>query len=356
MSTRTETKHDPRKLKLAEAGILFVLILGVVIAVGVNISSRNENTEVAEAIVVEETALMEESVVVAAEPVEPEQPGVVEVTVTEPAPLYADNAPASEIYRDGEAAYRDKAYDEAVDIFAVYTERRPENAWGFYMYGLSQWKAGAAEEAEISLRVALDIAPDHTKSLVNLARVLLTQGRADDALPVVAAAAGLMPGDAGIMRLTGRVLHNLDRRDEAIDAYHEALAVDLDDAWSLNNLGLLLIETDRCDEALAPLARAVTLAADNAIFQNNLGMALERTGHSGQAVAAYTAALAADANYAKADVSLARVEEVADAQTDATPVDLIAMAATFTVTPEAAIQTVAEINAEPEVAISDIEQ
>jgi len=204
------------------------------------------------------------------------------------------------------------------------------------MHGLSQWKAGAAEEAEISLRAALDIAPDHTKSLVNLARVLLTQGRAEDALPVVAAAASLM--------------------HEAIDAYHEALAVDIDDAWSLNNLGLLLIETDRCDEAVAPLARAVTLAADNAIFQNNLGMALERTGHSGQAAEAYTAALAADANYAKAGVSLARVEEVADAQTDAAPLDLIAVAATFTVAPAAEIQTVAEIDAEPEVAIADIEQ
>jgi len=355
MSTRTETKHDPRKLKLAEGLILFVLILGVAIAVGVNVNSRNQDVEVAEAPVVEGIAPVEEMITVV-EPIAPPQHDVLEAAITEPAPLYTDDAPASEIYRDGEAAYRDKAYAEAVDIFAVYTERRPENAWGFYMHGLSQWKAGAAEEAEISLRAALDIAPDHTKSLVNLARVLLTQGRAEDALPVVAAAASLMPGDAGIMRLTGRVLHNLDRRDEAIDAYHEALAVDIDDAWSLNNLGLLLIETDRCDEAVAPLARAVTLAADNAIFQNNLGMALERTGHSGQAAEAYTAALAADANYAKAGVSLARVEEVADAQTDAAPLDLIAVAATFTVAPAAEIQTVAEIDAEPEVAIADIEQ
>ena len=70
----------------------------------------------------------------------------------------------------------------------------------------------------------------------------------------------------------------------------------------------------------------------------------------------YTAALDADANYAKAGVSLARVEEVADAQTDATPLDLIALAAAFTVTPAADIQTVAEIDAEPEVAIAEIEQ
>ncbi|MBU1676725.1 tetratricopeptide repeat protein, partial [bacterium] len=314
MNTRQESKHDPRKLKLAEAGILFVLVLGVAIAVGVNVASRQDETATVEVAETVEPTLLEESTVVA-ESVEAAQVDPLATTVeTEgpPAPRYDATASAAEIYRDGEAAYHVRAYDEAADIFAIYVERAPDNAWGHYMHGLSLWKAGAAEDAEIALRAALAISPDHTKSLVNLARVLLAQDRAEDALPVVEAAAVLMPGDAGVQRMTGRVLHNLGRPDEAIAAYSEALAVDADDTWALNNLGLLLIETDRCGEAVAPLSRAVILAADNAVFQNNLGMALERSGHPGQAAEAYTAALAADAAYAKAEVSLARVEAVAD--------------------------------------------
>ncbi len=359
MSTRQASKHDPRKLKLAEAGILFVLILGVAIAVGVNISSRNDE---ATPVVIAETAeaTLHETSVVTAETVEPAQSApaaiVPEDATTEPAPLYDDTVAAAEIYRDGEAAYHGRAYDEAADIFAVYVEREPDNAWGHYMHGLSLWKADAAEDAESALRTALAIAPDHTKSLVNLARVLLAQDRPEDALPVIEAAAVLAPDDAGIKRMTGRVLHNLDRCDEAITANREALAIDPDDAWALNNLGLLLIEADRCEEALAPLAKAVVLSSDNATFQNNLGMALERSGHPDQAVDAYAAALAADAAYAKAAVSLARVEVVADAQPDATPLDLVALAAGFTVSPVETEAVVVDIEPEPEFTVAEIEQ
>ncbi len=353
MSTRKEKTHDPRKLKLAEGLVLFVLILGVTVAVGVSVNSRSP----------------EEAPVVVAEVVEPEpvaiepvvEPDPVEAIVeaepepVEPEPLFAADTPAGEIYREGEAAYHARDYDMATDAFAVYIERKPANAWGHYMHGLSLMKAGAAEEAELSLREALALSPEHVKSLTNLARCLLVQERPADALPVIEAAAALQPGDAGIKRMTGRVLHNLDRRDEAVTAYRMALAIDPDDAWALNNLGLLLIETDRCDEAVAPLARAVGLMDDEAVFRNNLGMALERSGHYGQAAEAYAAALEIDSAYGKAFASLARIEPVAAAQTDAAPLDLVALAAAFTTRPEPEVLTVAEIEAEPEFVIVENE-
>jgi len=357
MSARDKT-HDPRKLKLAEAGILFVLVLGVAIAVGVNIASHSDETTPVQAaatstpVEVVETAPVEpvvESVVAtSSEPIEDVAPE----PAPEPVIAYDATATAAEIYRDGEAAYHGRAYDEAADIFAVYTEREPGNAWGHYMRGLSLWKSGAAQDAETSLRTALEIAPDHTKSLVNLARVLLAQDRPEDALPVIAAADALLPEDNNVKRMTGRVLHNLGRRAEAIDAYRGALAVDADDAWALNNLGLLLIESDRCDEAVAPLARATGLHADNALFQNNLGMALERSGHPDQAAEAYAAALAADAGYAKAEVSLARVEAVDPGDTE--PLDLAALAEAFTVEAEGTVAFVDE--PEPEFEIAENEQ
>ncbi|MBC8423747.1 tetratricopeptide repeat protein [bacterium] len=353
MNTRQQTKHDPRKLKLAEAGVLFVLVLGVAIAVGVNVASHQDETAPVEVAEVVETTLPETTPVVAEIQPEPEA-AVQPETPAETA--YVPPASAGEIYRDGEAAYHGGAYDQAADIFAVYVDRAPDNAWGHYMRGLSLWKAGALEDAELSLRAALVIAPDHTKSLVNLARVLLAQDRPEDALPVIAAADALLPGDGQVKRMTGRVLHNLGRVDKAIAAYREALTVDIDDVWALNNLGLLLIEDDRCDEAVAPLARAVGLAADTAVFQNNLGMALERSGHPGQAAEAYAAALAADAAYAKAEVSLARIETVAAARPDAAPLDLVAVAAAFTVAPAGTEIVVVDIEPEPEFAIAEIEQ
>src|SRR5688572_33380083 len=58
-------------------------------------------------------------------------------TMTEPA-----------TFADGKAAYNAKQYGNAATIFASYTERRPDNAWGHYMLGLSAWKSGDPARAE----------------------------------------------------------------------------------------------------------------------------------------------------------------------------------------------------------------
>ena len=50
-------------------------------------------------------------------------------------------------YEDGEAAYREGRYEDATAIFSAYVGRRPDNAFGHYMLGLSAWKAGSLVDA-----------------------------------------------------------------------------------------------------------------------------------------------------------------------------------------------------------------
>ncbi len=77
--------------------------------------------------------------------------------------------------------------------------------------------------------------------------------------------------------------------------------------------------------SIEPLSRAVELRPESPAFANNLGVALERTSHFAAAGDAYRAALKADSGYAKARVSLARV----DGMTDETPIDVKEVAAKF---------------------------
>ena len=213
-------------------------------------------------------------------------------------------------FADGEAAYHSRRYDEAAAIFEAYVERRPGNAWGHYMLGLSAWKSGDLAKSESAFEKALSIDPRHVKSLVNSSRVLIAQQRHDDAIDRLTRAVGIEPGSPDAYRLLGRAYHVRRHTPEAEDAYLRAIALNDRDAWSFNNLGLLFLETQRADQALPLLARAVELRRGVPEFQNNLGMALEHTGRFRAAAEAYGAALAADPGYAKAKQNLVRVEAV----------------------------------------------
>jgi tetratricopeptide (TPR) repeat protein len=113
---------------------------------------------------------------------------------------------------------------------------------------------------------------------------------------------------------------------------------------------LIRINQGRYQDALPALAKAVSIEPAVACFQNNLGVALERTGHFTAAGQAYAAALEADEGYEKADLSLARVSELTEAE-DAMPVDLAVLADSFSAAADmevAATEPVIEIEDEDE--------
>ena len=243
-------------------------------------------------------------------------------TVTE---TTAATVPVS--YVDAEAAYTARKYSDAAELFASYTRANPENPWGHYMQGLSSWKAGDPEQALASFDEALRLDPQHRKSLLNSARVLLDTGRPREALDRIERAMGLEPLSAEGLRLLGRARYELKQIPEAIDAYQRAIVLDERDVWAMNNLGLIYIQQGRNEDALPALARAVELRPDSPVFQNNLGTALERTGHLAAAKKAYEAAIASDSSYGKATASLTRVTPLAGG--DTTAVDPSTFAADF---------------------------
>jgi tetratricopeptide (TPR) repeat protein len=213
-------------------------------------------------------------------------------------------------FGDGKAAYAAKQYSDATAIFERYTVRRPENAWGHYMLGLSAWKGGDLAKAESAFEKAVSIDPRHVKSYVNVSRVFIDQKRYDEAVERLTRAADIDASSTEVQRLLGRVYHAQGKTDEAVEAYRRAMELNELDAWSMNNLGLVFLETQRAEEALPLFEKAVELRKNVPAFHNNLGMALEHTGRFRDAAAAYASALAADPGYDKAKQNLARVEAI----------------------------------------------
>jgi predicted Zn-dependent protease len=231
-------------------------------------------------------------------------------------------------YETAEGAFNKRQYREAAELFTAYTTGTPDNPWGYYMLGMSSWKAGQPEKALEAFDQSLKLDPSHRKSLFNSSRVLLETGKAKDALGRIEKALELEPLSNEGLRLLGRARDEVGDIEGAIEAYHRALVVDDRDVWSMNNLGLIYIQEDRSCEALPPLARAVELRNNAPVFQNNLGMALERSGYPRAAASAYEAALAVDSTYNKASVGLSRVTSNAQPP-ESTTVDLVALSQSF---------------------------
>jgi Tfp pilus assembly protein PilF len=262
----------------------------------------------------------------------------VDTQVTSPAPAAApklavagevadsQHAPQIVTFGDAQAAYNKRHYREATESFDSYVQTHPNNGFGFYMLGLSAWKSGDLVRARDAFEHSLTLDSTNVKTLLNLGRVLLDQGKPNEALERIDAAVRLDSGSAEVYRMMARVQAALGQGDSAEASYRVALSIDPTDSWSMNNLGLLLIDQGRYDEALPPLARAVELRPDAPAFANNLGVALERTGHAGAAAEAYRAALKADSTYSKASTSLARVEATSDSSTDLVDVAMLASA------------------------------
>jgi Flp pilus assembly protein TadD len=321
------TSKQRKQLRFAEGGILFVVILALTIFVGLKFA-KPDRDEAAATIGRTDDTIPAAEVVTNAVPSsttagtsvddnsgegsDAGAAGAATVVTAGPAGDAVENAatPAAEpvTYTDAESAYLAGDYDEAVSRFEAYTAARPDNAWGYYMLGLSLWKSGDAASAEIALRSALELQPDHVKSRINLGRVLLDQQRADTARTLLEATVADAPENAAAWRVLARSLHTLGDSDAAIAAYREALRLDGEDAWSLNNLALIFIEQERFEPAVAAAAAAVQLRGDVACFHNNLGIALERTERPAAAAAAFESALQIDAAYENAAISLARLE------------------------------------------------
>jgi tetratricopeptide (TPR) repeat protein len=242
------------------------------------------------------------------------------------APSPTASAPVT--YANAESSFTKRDYSKASELFSRYTDSNPENPWGFYMLGMSAWKNGEQEQAVAAFDRALQLDPDHQKSLFNSSRVLLEMGHPQEALERVEQALGREPMSNEGLRLLGRARYQVGELDAAIEAYQKALTVDERDVWSMNNLALIYLDQNRSEEAIPPLARAVELRGNAPVFQNNLGMALERSGYPTAAAKAYETAIALDSTYQKASVGLGRV--TGGGQTpEETPVDLTSFSQRF---------------------------
>jgi tetratricopeptide (TPR) repeat protein len=232
-------------------------------------------------------------------------------------------------YENADAVYKSGHYPEAAEMFERYVETKPNNSFGFYMLGLSSWKAGDFDRAHEAFKKSIDIDPAFAKSYFNDARVLLDLKRSPEALAQIEQGLSIDSTSADGWRLKARAQAAGGNFDGAMQTYRDLLVRNDEDLWGLNNLGVLLLDSGDYEGALGPLARSVQLKPTAPIFQNNFGMALERSGYMVAALHHYQEAVRDDSGYTKAVKNAERLSAIVTDSTLQDEVTVQELAETF---------------------------
>jgi protein O-GlcNAc transferase len=152
-------------------------------------------------------------------------------------------------------------------------------------------RSGNLDEAETSLRRALQQAPSNTQLLNTLAYVCHAQGRIGESIGLLRKACRLEPADTGTRYSLAVLLEKTGRQQEALAHYLENLC--LDPSHGLSHVALSVIYIRQLDftSALEHLEQALAIDSSDALAQYNLGLVKMRTGQSVEADECFTRAL-----------------------------------------------------------------
>ena len=191
------------------------------------------------------------------------------------------------------------ASDEALSVFRDLNRLRPGNGQHLGCLGRALKAKGLSGEADETLEAAaaawrsvIRLKPDDANAHHRLGDALLDQGKLDEAIAELQAAAiRLKPDDALAHRCLGHALQRQGKPDQAIVEFRAAIQLAPDDPSSHYKLGDALSGQCNLDEAVAELRTAVRLKSDEADFHKCLGNALRNQGKHDEAIAAYREAI-----------------------------------------------------------------
>jgi Flp pilus assembly protein TadD len=161
---------------------------------------------------------------------------------------------------------------------------------GEYNLAVEAGRRGRVEEAMRRYEAIVRDQPDAASARGNLAGLLLQQGRAAEAEPLLRQALVLAPRDVRLLDNLGVAAGLLGRYREALEHFGAALAIDPDDQIAHTNSGWTFERLGDYVRAAAAYREAVRVAPDDPELWERLGESLELTGDVGGAAAAFARA------------------------------------------------------------------
>ena len=176
---------------------------------------------------------------------------------------------------DGVDAYESGKFTEAITAFQASLAKMP-SLDGRYRLGLALTRTGNLESAVTQFRGVLDFAPNHGPALQQMCRVLLEQGRLDDAEQEAGRLISLYPNGASGHFLMGLIKNAKGDKQAALASFQKASTLNPAMSEAALQQGAILLSEGRYQEARESLSKAVAGNAGNieariSLFSFHLG-------------------------------------------------------------------------------------
>ena len=207
------------------------------------------------------------------------------------------------------ASYAAGNFPEAETSGQDYTQKYPEDPFGWKFLSATCFRLGKIENALDTAKKAIDLAPDDAEAHNNIGVIFRDCARYAEARDAFSKAITLEPSSARYHYNIAILYQSMGEIGYAEKSYNRTIELDPQCSEAFNNLGILQMEQDKSDDALKSFRRATESNENNAEAFYNYSKALEKSGSLEEAEARCLRAINIKVNYTDAHKQLALIQK-----------------------------------------------
>ena len=197
---------------------------------------------------------------------------------------------------------------QAIKCYEFLIRKEFQESVVFANYGIILINLGRLQEAEVSIRKAIELNPRDATLYSNLGGILKDLGEIKQAEVSIRKAIELNPKDALLHTNLGGILKDLGEIKQAEVSIRKAIELNPKDALLHTNLGTILKDLGEIKQAEVSIRKAIELNPNYAIAHLNLGNILRDLGNFQEAAISCCKAIEINSNLAEAYYSLSLIK------------------------------------------------